>query len=149
MTELFQTCGSVHSDFSMSPTFEDVLDYLSSPKNQMTSADSLQNGSTSSTIPHAAIQTPVQTPAAVANQSSNISLTNSHKLCAPLLTSTPVQIPSSTTPFSKQQKVTHSSAPLLELKTEVVQPIECEPQQMAQPNIQVLVIWHCFYTSCV
>ncbi|XP_029014318.1 sterol regulatory element-binding protein 2 isoform X2 [Betta splendens] len=107
-------------------------------EDQMKSVGSVQTGC-SSTPPHPAIQTP-QTPAPVAYPSTNNSLAISQTfspqsipLTPPL---TPAQTPASTTSPSVQQQVTRSP-PLLQPRPQVVQPIQPQPQQVAQPTIQM------------
>lgn len=116
-------------------------------EDQMTSAGSLQSGGASVT-PRLAIQTPQnpqtpQTPIPVTYQSSSVSLTASQTLSpqsVPLTPPlTPAQTPSPTTTSSGQQQVTRSP-PLLQPRPQVVQPIQPQPQQTAQPAIQVSTI---------
>uniref|UniRef100_A0A3Q3WCL1 Sterol regulatory element-binding protein 2 n=1 Tax=Mola mola TaxID=94237 RepID=A0A3Q3WCL1_MOLML len=107
---------------------------------QMTSAGSVQSGVASAT-PRPAIQTPQtpQTPMPAVYQSSNIGLTASQTLSPQSLPLTPpltpAQTPAPTTVFSGQQQVTRSP-PLLQPRPQVVQPIQPQPQQTAQPGIQ-------------
>lgn len=111
---------------------------------QMTSAGSVQSGVASAT-PRPAIQTPQtpQTPMPAVYQSSNIGLTASQTLSPQSLPLTPpltpAQTPAPTTVFSGQQQVTRSP-PLLQPRPQVVQPIQPQPQQTAQPGIQVLTL---------
>ena len=113
-------------------------------EDQMTSTGSIQCGSANITQ-RPGIQTPQtpqapQTPIPVAYQSSNVSLTASQTLSPQSLPLspplTPAQTPSPTTASSVQQQVTRSP-PLLQPRPQVVQPIQPQPQQTAQPTIQV------------
>ncbi|XP_069005592.1 sterol regulatory element-binding protein 2 isoform X2 [Embiotoca jacksoni] len=112
-------------------------------EDQMTPAGSLQSVGAAST-PRPAIQTPQtiqtpKTPTAVVYQSSNVGLASSKTLSSlsvPLTPPlTPVQTPSPTTNTSSVQ-VTRSP-PLLQPRPQVVQPIQPQPQQTAQPTIQM------------
>lgn len=109
-------------------------------EDQMNSAGSLQSGTTN-TNPQPAIQTP-QTPQALApavykgsgvlSPSQTLS-PQSLPLTPPL---TPAQTPS-TTPASSGQQMATRSPPLLQPRPQVMQPIQPQPQQTAQPTIQV------------
>lgn len=116
-------------------------------EDQMTSAASVQSGGVSTT-PRPAIQTPQnpptpQTPTPAGYQSSNVSLAATQTLSPQSLPLTPpltpAQTPSPTTASSGQQQVTRSP-PLLQPRPQVVQPIQPQPQQTAQPTIQVSTI---------
>lgn len=113
-------------------------------EDQMTSAGSVQSGG-ASTTPRPAIQTPQtpQKPTPVVYQSTNVSLAASQTLSPQSLPLTPpltpAQTPSPTTTSSGQQQVTRSP-PLLQPRPQVMQPIQPQPQQMAQPTIQVSTI---------
>ncbi|XP_054463117.1 sterol regulatory element-binding protein 2 isoform X3 [Anoplopoma fimbria] len=113
-------------------------------EDQMSSAGSVQSGGVS-IAPRPAIQTPPtpqtpKTPAPAVYQSSTVSLAApqtlsplSMPLTPPL---TPVQTPSPTTVTTVQQQVTRSP-PLLQPRPQVVQPIQPQPHQTAQPTIQM------------
>ncbi|XP_026201423.1 sterol regulatory element-binding protein 2 isoform X1 [Anabas testudineus] len=114
-------------------------------EDQMNSAGSIQNGC-SSTTQRPAVQTPQapqtpQTPAPVAYHSANNSLAISQTLSPQSLPLTPPLTPaqtpsSSTTTPSGQQQVTRSPL-LLQPRPQIVQPIQPQPQQAAQPTIQM------------
>ncbi|XP_029364208.1 sterol regulatory element-binding protein 2 isoform X2 [Echeneis naucrates] len=108
-------------------------------EDQMNSAGSLQSGGSSIT-PRPAIQTPQtpQTPTPVSYQSSNANLTTSQTLSPQSLPLTPPLTPAQTpSPIATpaQQQVTRSP-PLLQPRPQV-QPIQPQPQQPAQPAIQM------------
>ncbi|XP_069380961.1 sterol regulatory element-binding protein 2 isoform X2 [Paralichthys olivaceus] len=113
-------------------------------EDQMNSAGSLQSGRASIT-PRPAVQTPQapqtpQTPTPVPYLNSNVSLTSPQTLSPQSLPLTPpltpAQTPSPITASSVQQQVTRSP-PLLQPRPQVVQPIQPQPQQTAQPTIQM------------
>lgn len=115
-------------------------------EDQMASAGSTQSGV--STAPRPVIQTPQapqtpqtpQAPAPAVYQSTTASLAPSQTLSpqsVPLTPPlTPAQTPSPITVPSVQQQVTRSP-PLLQPRPQVVQPIQPQPQQTAQPTIQM------------
>ncbi|KAL7378746.1 hypothetical protein ABVT39_017832 [Epinephelus coioides] len=115
-------------------------------EDQMASAGSAQSGV--STAPRPVIQTPQapqapqtpQAPAPAVYQSTTASLAPSQTLSpqsVPLTPPlTPAQTPSPITVPSVQQQVTRSP-PLLQPRPQVVQPIQPQPQQTAQPTIQM------------
>lgn len=114
-------------------------------EDQMTTAGSIQSASTA---PRPAVQTPQtpqtpKTPAPVVYQSPTVLLAPSQTLSPQSLPLTPpltpAQTPSPTTVLSVQQQVTRSP-PLLQPRPQVVQPIQPQPQQTAQPTIQVPTI---------
>lgn len=112
-------------------------------EDQMTSAGSLQNGTSVTTHPGIpapqTLQTPqTQTPSPYQNvnmglQSTQTLSPQSLPLTPPL---TPAQTPSPATVSSVQHQVTRSP-PLLQPRPQLVQPIQPQPQQTAQPTIQV------------
>ncbi|XP_041860840.1 sterol regulatory element-binding protein 2 [Melanotaenia boesemani] len=108
-------------------------------EDQMNTAGPLQSGGTTST-PQPAMQTP-QTPTTAAYQGSNTSLSNSQTLSLQSLPLTPpltpAQTPSPTTTTSAVQQQVTRSPPLLQPRPQVVQPIQPQPQQAAQPAIQL------------
>ncbi|XP_061568826.1 sterol regulatory element-binding protein 2 isoform X2 [Cololabis saira] len=112
-------------------------------EDQMAPAGSLQSSNTSS-AQQLAVQTPStpQTPATAAYQSSSMSLASSQTLSpqsVPLTPPlTPAQTPSPTTTISSVQQQVTRSPPLLQPRPQIVQPIQPQPQQTAQPTIQVL-----------
>lgn len=110
-------------------------------EDQMTSAGSVQSGA-ASTAPRPAIQTPQtpKTPTPAVYQSSIVTLGASQTqspqsvpLTPPL---TPAQTPSPTAVSTVQQQVTRSP-PLLQPRPQLIQPIQPQPQQTAQPTIQI------------
>ncbi|KAK2833807.1 hypothetical protein Q5P01_017696 [Channa striata] len=113
-------------------------------EDQMSSAGSLQSGGANTTqrpaIPNPQPPQPPQTPAPVAYQSS-ISLAPSQTLSPQSLPLTPpltpAQTPSSCTIASPGQQQLTRSPPLLQPRPQVVQPIQPQPQQTAQPTIQM------------
>lgn len=120
-------------------------------EDQMTSAaGSMQSGgSAGAGTPRPAIQTPQtpQTPTPAVYQSPTLGVAapqtlspQSLPLSPPL---TPAQTPSPTTTTtittSGHQQVTRSP-PLLQPRPQVVQPIQPQPQQTAQPTIQVSAV---------
>ncbi|CAN9505758.1 unnamed protein product [Ophioblennius macclurei] len=120
-------------------------------EDQMNQSSSMQTGG-AGPAPQPAIQTPPtpQTAAAAATTagypSSGVALASSQTLSpqsAPLTPPlTPVQTPSpptaaaTTPPSTVQQQVTRSP-PLLQPRPQAVQPIQPQPQQTAQPTIQM------------
>lgn len=113
-------------------------------EDQMNGSGSLQSAGANS-APQPALQAPQtqqtpQTPTAAAYQSSGVSLASSQTLSpqsVPLTPPlTPVQTPSPATASSVQQQVTRSP-PLLQPRPQLVQPIQPQPQQTAQPTIQM------------
>ena len=116
-------------------------------EDQMNPPGSLPSGRASVT-PRAAIQTPQappapQTPTPVTYLNSSVTLTSpqtltplSLPLTPPL---TPAQTPSPIATSTVQQQVARSP-PLLQPRPQVVQPIQPQPQQTAQPTIQVSTI---------
>ncbi|XP_060883188.1 sterol regulatory element-binding protein 2 isoform X2 [Labrus mixtus] len=107
-------------------------------EDQMASAGSAQSGA--STAPRPTPQTP-RTPTPAAYQSTNSSLTPSQTLSPQSLPLTPpltpVQTPSPTAVSSGQQQQVTRTPPLLQPRPQVVQPIQPQPQQTAQPTIQM------------
>lgn len=114
--------------------------------------DQMASGGTGTTS-RPALQTPQtpKTPTPVVYQSSNVSLTASQTLSPQSLPLTPpltpAQTPSPTTTTSGQQQVTRSP-PLLQPRPPVVQSIQPQPQQTAQPTIQVSTD-SCTQTLCL
>lgn len=114
-------------------------------EDQMTSVQ--RSGASATPRPAAQIpqtpQTP-QTPAPAVYQSPNVGLAPSQTLSPQSLPLTPpltpAQTPSPTTASSGQQQQVTRSPPLLQPRPQVVQPIQPQPQQTAQPTIQVLTI---------
>lgn len=139
-------CFSVFSEM-LQFVSNQVGDFPDLFEDQMTSAPSVQSGS-ASTTPRPAMQTPQtpptpQTPTPAGYQSSNVGLTATQTLSPQPLPLTPpltpAQTPSPTTASSGQQQVTRSP-PLLQPRPQVVQPIQPQPQQTAQPTIQVSTV---------
>lgn len=120
-----------------------VGDFPDLLEDQMTSAGSVQCASSSSAA-RPAIQTPQapQTPTAAVYQSATVHNTTSQTLSTqslpltPPLTPAQTPSPTTTTTISGQQLVTRSP-PLLQPRPQMVQAIQPQPQQTAQPAIQV------------
>lgn len=119
-----------------------VGDFPDLLEDQMTAAGSVQCASSSSAA-QPTIQTPQapQTPTAAVYQSATVHNTTSQTLSTQSLPLTPpltpAQTPSPTSTVSGQQLVTRSP-PLLQPRPQMVQAIQPQPQQTAQPAIQVL-----------
>lgn len=114
------------------------VDFPDLLEDQMTSAGSVQCASSSSAA-RPAIQTPqpTQTPTAAVYQSATAHNTASQTLpLTPPLTPAQTPSPSTTATVSGQQLVTRSP-PLLQPRPQMVQAIQPQPQQTAQPAIQV------------
>ncbi|XP_035036239.1 sterol regulatory element-binding protein 2 isoform X3 [Hippoglossus stenolepis] len=116
-------------------------------EDQMNPTGSLPSGRASVT-PRPTIQTPQapptpQTPTPVTYLNSSVTLTSPQTLSPQSLPLTPpltpAQTPSPIPASSVQQQVTRSP-PLLQPRPQVVQPIQPQPQQTAQPTIQVSTI---------
>lgn len=131
--------------------FSEMLQFVSNQvgdfpdllEEQMTSAGSVQSASSSS-MARPVIQTPQapQTPTTAVYQSSAVNLTASQALSTPQslpLTPplTPAQTPSPTTTAVSGQQLVTRSPPLLQPRPQMVQAIQPQPQQTAQPAIQV------------
>uniref|UniRef100_A0A3Q2NZD9 Sterol regulatory element-binding protein 2 n=1 Tax=Fundulus heteroclitus TaxID=8078 RepID=A0A3Q2NZD9_FUNHE len=120
-----------------------VGDFQDMFEDQMTPAASQQSGGAGSAqqLPAQAAATP-QTPNPAAFQTTALSLAPSQTLTpqsVPLTPPlTPAQTPSPTaTPSVQQQQQLTRSPPLLQPRPQVVQPIQPQPQQTAQPAIQM------------
>ncbi|KAM4716676.1 sterol regulatory element-binding protein 2 [Anableps anableps] len=119
-----------------------VGDFQDMFEDQMTTGVSLQSGGAGSTQQPAVQTLPTpQTQNTAAFQASTMSLASSQTLSpqsVPLTPPlTPAQTPSPmTTPSVQQQQVTRSP-PLLQPRPQMVQPIQPQPQQTAQPAIQM------------
>lgn len=111
--------------------FPDLLE------DQMTSAGSVQCASSGSAA-QPAIQTPQapQTPTAAVYQSATPTLSTQSLPLTPPLTPAQTPSPTATTAVSGQQLVTRTP-PLLQPRPQMVQAIQPQPQQTAQPAIQV------------
>ncbi|AWP18559.1 putative sterol regulatory element-binding protein 2-like [Scophthalmus maximus] len=146
METMDQSLAELGDEFTLGD-IDDMLQFVSNQvgdfpdlfEDQMTTAGSLQSGTIT---PHPAIQTPPtpQTPNPVPYQSSAVSLTSSQTLSPQSLPLTPPLTPAQTpspptTAPTVQQQVTRSP-PLLQPRPHVVQPIQPQPQQTAQPSIQ-------------
>lgn len=120
-----------------------VGDFPDLLEDQVTSAGSVQ-GASSIGAARPAVQTPQapQTPTAAVYQSAAVHNTAPQTLSpqplplTPPLTSAQTPSPSTTTTVSGQQLVTRSP-PLLQPRPQMVQAIQPQPQQTAQPAIQV------------
>lgn len=119
-----------------------VGDFPDLLEDQMTSAGSVQCASSSITA-RPAIQTPQapQTPTTAVYQSPTTNLTASQTLSTQSLPLspplTPTQTPSPTTTAVSGQQLVTRSPPLLQPRPQMVQAIQPQPQQTAQPAIQV------------
>ncbi|XP_032392506.1 sterol regulatory element-binding protein 2 isoform X3 [Etheostoma spectabile] len=145
MENMDPTLAELGDEFTLGD-IDEMLQFVSNQdfpdlfEDQMTTAGSVQSGS-SSTAPRPAVQTPQTptTPAPVVYQSPTVILTPSQTLSPQSLPLTPpltpAQTPSPTTVLSVQQQVTRTP-PLLQPRPQVVQPIQPQPQQTAQPTIQ-------------
>ncbi|KAA8584835.1 sterol regulatory element-binding protein 2 isoform X4 [Etheostoma spectabile] len=146
MENMDPTLAELGDEFTLGD-IDEMLQFVSNQdfpdlfEDQMTTAGSVQSGS-SSTAPRPAVQTPQTptTPAPVVYQSPTVILTPSQTLSPQSLPLTPpltpAQTPSPTTVLSVQQQVTRTP-PLLQPRPQVVQPIQPQPQQTAQPTIQM------------
>uniref|UniRef100_A0A8D2ZU93 Sterol regulatory element-binding protein 2 n=1 Tax=Scophthalmus maximus TaxID=52904 RepID=A0A8D2ZU93_SCOMX len=147
METMDQSLAELGDEFTLGD-IDDMLQFVSNQvgdfpdlfEDQMTTAGSLQSGTIT---PRPAIQTPPtpQTPNPVPYQSSAVSLTSSQTLSPQSLPLTPPLTPAQTpspptTAPTVQQQVTRSP-PLLQPRPHVVQPIQPQPQQTAQPSIQM------------
>ncbi|XP_034749101.1 sterol regulatory element-binding protein 2 isoform X2 [Etheostoma cragini] len=145
MENMDPTLAELGDEFTLGD-IDEMLQFVSNQdfpdlfEEQMTTAGSVQSGS-ASTAPRPAVQTPQTptTPAPVVYQSPAVILTPSQTLSPQSLPLTPpltpAQTPSPTTVLSVPQPVTRSP-PLLQPRPQVVQPIQPQPQQTAQPTIQ-------------
>lgn len=119
-----------------------VGDFPDLLEDQMTSAGSVQCASSSSPA-QPAIQTTQapQTPTAAVYQSATVHSTTSQTLSPQSLPLTPpltpAQTPSPTTTTLSGQQLVTRSPPLLQPRPQMVQAIQPQPQQTAQPAIQV------------